>query len=777
MTTKGRPSKTRSGGRSAQTTKGRAATRKAEASDEATRRGVFADHAKDLWAVGLVTLGVLLALAVYGSAAGTVGHGVNEALGAVVGWARFLLPPVLVLGGALLVMSRDRPEPLRIGVGAALLFVSVVGLAELAGGSPGPTASQASLRGAGGWLGVAAGRPMQLGLGTFGAVVILVACAVVGVLFVSKASLGSLGRAGAGAVGATGRVVSDWWAGGHRPDPPVAPAPGAPVVAEPPAEAPVADEAPSPPALDDTGEFPVVPAAPAPPPTPAPALEPAMTGAAGEWHLPSPGLLARSKATRLDERQIDAAGEDLVRALAAHGVDTKLVGRTVGPTVTRYELELGPGVKVARVTSLSKDIAYAMASPDVRILAPIPGRRPSASRCPTASASSSLWATSWPPTRRPGPNHPLEVALGRDIAGRAGAGEPGRDAPRPHLRGDRGRQVVVHQLDASRRLDARHAGPGPPDPGRPQAGRAGPVQRAAPPAHPGRRRPEEGRQRAGLGGQGDGAPLRPPGRGRACATSPATTRPSIAGSWTASRRPERRLRTPRAKRPSEPAPERVADGDEQAAERLPFVLVVVDELNDLMMVAARDVEESVCRIAQMARAVGIHLVLATQRPSVDVITGVIKANIPTPHGLLGVLAGRQPGDLGPAGGGAPDRQGGHAAAHRHSSNPRRLQGPWVSEDEVRSVVAHWRRQGRRPSRSWGIEGAEERQGGPVFDDEDDDDLLPQAMELVVRSQLGSTSMLQRKLRVGFARAGRLMDLLERRGVVGPRKAPRPGPCS
>ena len=445
---------------------------------------------------------------------------------------------------------------------------------------------------------------------------------------------------------------------------------------------------------------------------------------------------------------MEQGGEVLEATMRDFGVDARLIGMTVGPTVTRYELELAPGVKVNRVTGLSHDIAYAMASPDVRILAPIPGRSAIGVEVPNKQRQLVTLGDILMSTEATQATHPLECGLGRDISGRSFMLNL---ATMPHLliagQTGAGKSSCINSLITSILM------------------RCTPDQVRLILVDP---------KRVELG-QYNGLPHLL----TEVVTSP--KRAANALEWTVREMDMRydllsevgvrdiagyNAMYDRGDLPTEENPDPHGG---KTYERIPYIVVVIDELNDLMMVAARDVEASICRIAQMARAVGIHLVIATQRPSVDVITGVIKANVPSRLAFsVSTLADSrvildQPG---------AEKLIGHGdmlLMSASSSRAQRIQGSWVDEECVRKVVAHWRRQVPQPQYVDGLQGDENSSSGGRSSGgaDDDDELLGEAMELVVRSGLGSTSMLQRKLRVGFSRAGRLMDLLERRGVVGP----------
>jgi DNA segregation ATPase FtsK/SpoIIIE, S-DNA-T family len=768
---------------------------------------VLAGHAADLWGLGLVTLAVLTAIALYAGSLGPVGAGLRLAAGAVFGEGRFALPPALVVAGVMLVAGRPAGhEPVRTVIGLGFSLWALAGLCAAAGGAPAISASEHELAAAGGWLGAAACDPLRAGLGTPGAAVVLVAvlgCALVvltGVTLRSAASglatavrstIESLSKA-TSTISQIGEVTmttdprqpvieheeSRYGSLAEEPGPEIYDLDDEPVEDD---EVAGAVESDDPDAVTSRS------VEPDPDPRPAPPLSARTSGRQleldlgvpkGEWRLPHVGILARSKAQSIDRAEIATAGRALVDALAAHGVDTRLVGHTVGPTVTRYELELGPGVKVARVTSLAKDIAYAMASPDVRILAPIPGKSAIGIEVPNRRRQLVTLGDVLSSEEARNSSHPLEVALGRDIAGRP-VMENLADMPHILISGatGAGKSSCINSLLTSilMRSTPEQVRLILVDPKRVELGQynglphlltqvvvdpkkaANALSWAV--AEMERRYDllaEVGMRditgynlavdRGELGGDPAGADA---------------DQTSVPDDFEEDEEEESGFVAARVAEVRE-----ATDADGTVHSRLPFVLVVVDELNDLMMVAARDVEESVCRIAQMARAVGIHLVLATQRPSVDVITGVIKANIPSrlAFSVSSLADSRvildQPGAERLIG------RGDMLLLTASSSVPRRIQGPWVTEEEVRAVVGHWRRQSK-PEYVSGIAGDDNSPSGLSGVAGDDDEYLAQAMDLVVRSQLGSTSMLQRKLRVGFSRAGRLMDLLEQRGVVGP----------
>ncbi|HET6917522.1 MAG TPA: DNA translocase FtsK 4TM domain-containing protein [Acidimicrobiales bacterium] len=740
----------------------------------------------DVWGLALLVAAGLCALGVYSGLAGPAGRILDRGAGDVLGWCRFLLPPALgTVSWALLRESHDRSRrrrptprpdgeekvarpPSRVAFGAAVLLIAGSGIGDLVAGPSHWRGGLAAFRPSGGLIGAAVAIPLRAGVGVWGSAFVLSVVLATAVLiltgtpareaahwlYVGAVSVGravhGVGRALTSAlVGARRRAAA-----GRHPSTVVSKGPydveadedGIPDLGRD-GDSEIGEEQP-----DVAAEtVPAVPIHVPPPDTPVdseqlsislgPAAQP------GTWRLPPVALLKRTKAAEIDRKQVEALGHTLEDALAAHGVDTRLVGMTVGPTVTRYELELGAGVKVAKVTNLQRDIAYAMAAADVRILAPIPGRSAIGVEVPNQQRQLVAVGDILASAEAHAATHPLEVGLGRDIAGRPVIENL---ATMPHIliagATGAGKSSCINSLLTSVLV------------------RATPDQVRLILVDP---------KRVELG-QYNGLPHLLTG----VVTNPKKAANAL--SW-AVHEMERRydllaevgvrdITGYNAAFDRGELEDLAGLGEEpRTYERLPFILIVVDELNDLMMVAARDVEESVCRIAQMARAVGIHLVIATQRPSVDVITGVIKANIPSrlAFAVSSLADSRvildQPGAERLIG------KGDMLLLSASSSVARRIQGAWVTEEEVRKVVGHWRRQSA-PRYVEGVEGSDDGPGGPGrsgFGDDDDDDLLDQARELVVRSQLGSTSMLQRKLRVGFARAGRLMDLLEQRGVVGP----------
>ncbi|HWE65515.1 MAG TPA: DNA translocase FtsK 4TM domain-containing protein [Acidimicrobiales bacterium] len=766
MTTKRRPATTRAPARKpAQHTRKKAA---------APPPSILRRHAADLWAIGLITLGVLLALALWGQALGPIGHAVDTGLATLVGWTRVVVPVVCAGAGVVLLLERERPDPLRTGLGAALGLIGICGLAELAKHSP--TIHDAhAMKLAGGWVGALIGHPLRAGIGAAGAAVLFVAVVIVAVLIATNVSLASFGRGLRVGSTAVGRTMSTWWKGGplgEGDDDERAPKPKR-VRAAPPSSPPAAPFDAEADLFDQPDPEPELEPEPVPEPPPVPRVKVATPRASGDWKLPPLSLLPPTKQLRHDQRQLDAAGESLVAALDAHGVATRLVGRTVGPSVTRFELELGPGVKVARVTSLSRDIAYAMASPDVRILAPIPGKSAIGVEVPNRTRQLVALGDILTSPEAKEATHPLEVGMGRDIAGRAVMANL---AEMPHIlisgATGAGKSSCINSIITSvlMRSTPEQVKLMLIDPKRVELGQYNGLPHLITPVVVDPKKAANALQWAVKEMERRYDLLAENGMRDITGYNEALAAGEIAPIGPPSVRRQVAETAARALGADHPTVDKdeVFDDDPTPPEVLPFVLIVVDELNDLMMVAARDVEDSVVRIAQMARAVGIHLVLATQRPSVDVITGVIKANVPSRMAFSVSSLADSRVILDQAGAERLIGKGDMLLLTASSNIPRRLQGPWVSEEEVRKVVDFWKAQGGTPELTVGLVGVEEGlPGGIEGVDDDDDEYLVQAMDLVIRSQLGSTSMLQRKLRVGFARAGRLMDLLERKGVVGP----------
>src|SRR5581483_3318280 len=682
----------------------------------------LAPWARDAVGIGLVVVALISALALWFDAAGVVGRGIDVALRWATGVVAIAFPVLGLYWGVLLLRDAVADQRPRMFIGFAIALAGVLGLLSLLRGDPRPLAGYDRVRDAAGVLGAALAWPLGRAISRVGSGIVCLGLAALGLLIFTGTPLSALWerlRAALASRAESRRAHS-----------------------EPAAERTARRRRPRP--ADTEEALPVLDLVqPEPEPEPEIHVEPPKPPSTrgGAYRLPPMDLLRTAPASAGSERDEDHTVEALERTFRTFGVPAHVPAAHRGPTVTLFEVEVEAGTKVNKVLSLADDIAYALATPDVRIIAPIPGKSAIGVEVPNRVRDFVMLGDILRSRAAKEDRHPLSVALGKDVHGRAQLVNLTR---MPHLliagATGAGKSSLINSFITSilMRTTPDEVKLVLVDPKRVELAHFADIPHLLSPviAHPKRaaealgwlvREMEQRYELLAVSGVRDIDGYR---AGLA----------------------ERTLRIP--------------PGQEDRFVDLPYILVVIDELADLMMVAPRDVEDSVVRIAQMARAVGIHLVVATQRPSVDVVTGLIKANIPSRIALMTSSQADSRVILDANGAEKLVGHGDMLFAPSSASKPVRLQAAWVTEKEIQAVV-EWVRAQREATYSAGVEGL----GRPPVEGEEDlgadEELLEQAAELVIRSQLGSTSMLQRKLKVGFARAGRLMDLLEERGIVGP----------
>jgi DNA segregation ATPase FtsK/SpoIIIE, S-DNA-T family len=707
----------------ARTTKGRGQRTKKRPSVRSHLR----PWARDALGIGLVVLALLAVLGLWFGSAGPVGRGLDWLLHATFGIAAVVFPLLALYWGLMLLRGSAEQDRLRMFIGFAIAAVGVLALISLWQGNPRPFGGYDRVSGAAGVVGALASWPLGKLVSGIGVAIVWGGAVLLGVLIFTGTPLSAIWDRIA-------ETFSRKEVDENEDE------------EEETLEDDEEEEIVEPKVVHESEDFSLLELSEDHQedelePIEVPAL--VRPSGNGPYELPPLELLRTSPPSASSERDEEHQKAALERTFHTFGVPAHVVAAHRGPTVTLYEVEVEAGTKVNKVLSLADDIAYALATPDVRIIAPIPGRSAIGVEVPNKVRDFVMLGDILRSKTAVDDEHPLSVALGKDVHGRA---QLVNLTQMPHVliagATGAGKSSLINSFIASilMRADPDEVKLVLVDPKRVELVHFSDLPHLLVPVivHPKRaaealawvvREMEQRYELLAMVGVRD-----------------------IDGYRMGMK--EETLRIP--------------PGQEDRVVDFPYLLVVIDELADLMMIAPRDVEDAICRIAQMARAVGIHLVVATQRPSVDVVTGLIKANIPSRIALMTSSQADSRVILDMNGAEKLVGHGDLLFAPSSASKPARLQAAWVTEKEI-EAVGDWVREQRSAEYAMSVEGlgrppAEGEQNGGLGGD---DDLLEQAADLVIRSQLGSTSMLQRKLKVGFARAGRLMDLMEDRGIVGP----------